>query len=759
MTDIQGTEYLFTDSASYLISIIKADKVYTPTTCQFSDDELLVSFEDASLEISIGIQENESYLRMEVLSVSDQDDLDMVLWGPYLNTIDETIGETVGVVRNEQFAIGLQALNPRTLGGYPWNGNDAMPQIDIFESGDYSNLSEEGKRHVLYRVEAAKPVINGSSLQAYVRNRNRVREVKNLNHDHYLVQPYDDEGIVGSAIALFGAQPDEVLDNIEAIELGEGLPHPIINGKWAKRNIESAAAYMITNFGEEDIDKAIEYTRKAGLKYLYHPGPFKTWGHFQWNDQFPNGSQGMKTCVEKAEAHGLHMGLHTLSNFITTNDPYVTPVPNDALGKVGFSLLTKEVSPETKSIEVEDGKFFNQFKNNSLRTIQIGDELIQYGGVEGTKPAVLIDCQRGAWGTTASAHSASDIAYKLVDHPYKVFLTEPSLSIEMATTLAEIYNETGLRQISFDGLEGNRSTGMGNYGEILFTDTWYKELSPDIKDHYIADASRTSHYFWHMYSRMNWGEPWYAGFRESQQEYRLKNQAYFKRNYMPGMLGWFLLRENTSIEDIEWLLARSAAFDAGFAFVADYPALEKNGNTEEILRLIGLWESMRMDQRFSNAQKVKMEDVSREFHLGGNYDEGFYLVEYVITKGEHQSKTRQPGEPLYSTFEIETDGSQQLQFIFSVRESDCSNITLEIDNYKKLDIPGMFKAGTYLKYDGGNSVYLYDENWHELKSIPVDAGVLAVSDGDHSLTLDCQFSAEGMLKVEFKAEKERETVQ
>ena len=97
----------------------------------------------------------------------------------------------------------------------------------------------------------------------------------------------------------------------------------------------------------------------------------------------------------------------------------------------------------------------------------------------------------------------------------------------MAKNLAALYTHTGLRQISFDGLEGNRSTGMGNYGELLFTSSWYKSLSDTLKSHLIIDASRTTHFFWHTYSRMNWGEPWYAGFRESQTEYRLKNQAYF----------------------------------------------------------------------------------------------------------------------------------------------------------------------------------------------------------------------------------------
>ena len=106
---------------------------------------------------------------------------------------------------------------------------------------------------------------------------------------------------------------------------------------------------------------------------------------------------------------------------------------------------------------------------------------------------------------------------------------------------------------------------MGNYGEILFTKTWWDNLNEDEKSQMIIDASRTSHFFWHIYSRMNWGEPWYAGFRESQTEYRIKNQKYFQRNLMPGMLGWFSMRNNTPVEDIEWMLARSAGYNAGYA--------------------------------------------------------------------------------------------------------------------------------------------------------------------------------------------------
>ena len=48
--------------------------------------------------------------------------------------------------------------------------------------------------------------------------------------------------------------------------------------------------------------------------------------------------------VNRAEKQGVHLGLHTLSNFITTNDPYVTPIPDPRLAKVGSSVLVNSIT-------------------------------------------------------------------------------------------------------------------------------------------------------------------------------------------------------------------------------------------------------------------------------------------------------------------------------------------------------------------------------------------------------------------------------
>jgi hypothetical protein len=684
---------------------------------------------------------------------SDSSSPELAIWGPYPTTISETIGETVGVVRGRDFAMGLQALNPKTLGGYPWNENDAMPQLDIFESGDFSDLSEEGKRYVLYRVEAAKPDSFGSTLQAYTRNRDHERIIPNWGHDRYTAPPFADGGIEGSAIALFGCASEDALTTVGAIEVAEGLPHPTIDGQWGKTAPSASAAYLILPFSESTIQDAVDVTLQAGLRYLYHPGPFETWGHFQLNDDFPNGVEGLRRAVAAAEDRGVHVGVHTLSNFITTNDPYVTPVPDPRLARVGTTTLRDGVDASATEIPIRSPDFFNQFENNNLQAAVVGQEIIRYGTVSEAEPWTLLDVERGAFGTQSTPHVAGDSIGQLADHGYRVFLGNAGLSMEMATTLGHLFNDTGLRQISFDGLEGNRSTGMGNYGEILFTNSWFEALSDDIRRHYIADASRTSHYFWHIYTRMNWGEPWYAGFRESQTEYRLKNQAYFRRNMMPGMLGWFSMRPETSVEDIEWMLARSAAFDAGYGFVTDFDVLEENRRSSEILALLGRWEAARMAGAFTPDQKHRMEDLGNEFHLEEVAAGAWNLYQIRPTILRLENRPRQPGEPSQGRFSFQNpEGEQILRFIATAEESAVRNVHLELDGTRSLDLQAELKAGEFLAYRGGDTGVVFSPQGEALRSVPIDPDALRVAPGEHRLLLDATFETpdEGDLKVEIR---------
>jgi hypothetical protein len=478
-----------------------------------------------------------------------------------------------------------------------------------------------------FRGDTARRTEFGSVLQAYCRKRDRDRIISNWGHEKYLAPAFHDGGVLGSKIALFGCPAAKALETIGAIEVAEGLPHPMLDGVWGKLASNATCSYLIVDFGEDTIDRAIEMTKRAGLGYLYNSSPFETWGHFELKrGLFPHGWEGLRTCVDKAHKAGVRIGFHTLSNFITPNDPYVTPVPDPRLARIGASVLQADIDASQQEIPVASPDFFRQ--QTDLNTVVIGEELVQYGSVSGEAPWRLRNCKRGVFGSRAAPHRASASVGKLMDHSYKVFLTDADLAQEVARNIAKLCNQTGAMQLSFDGLEGNWSTGYGQYGRALFTKAWYDALWPALQGRVINDASNPGHFNWHIYTRMNWGEPWGAGFRQGQTLYRFKNQLYFERNLMPHMLGWFSLNQDTTREDAEWLLARAAGYDAGFALAtslastaelaadpASAEALQKYGATPAILEAIRQWETARLAGAFPDHIKEALRDNSREFHL------------------------------------------------------------------------------------------------------------------------------------------------
>lgn len=742
MTASDGREYLSTGQASPLLSVRIDGRFYAPCGMKWDPNlEILVLLYDLSgTEAFVKVREKPTHVTFELIEIQSIADVELVLWGPFATTIGETIGDVVGVVRDSQYAMGIQALNIKTLGGYPATEDDIEPSYDIFSTDSFVDISEEDRTKDNYRGDTARATAFGSVLQAYTRNRGKSRIIENWGHTHYVAPPCEDGGVIGSSIALFGCPVGNALTRLGEIEIAEGLPHPMLDGVWGKLSHDATQSYLIVNFGEDDLDDSLELTKKAGLRYLYSDDPFETWGHFKLRpEKFPEGRLSLKRCVERAEAVGVRLGVHTLSNFITTNDPYVSPVPDERLAEVGSSALSEAVGFADTALVVEEPTYFNQFKNNTLRTVRIGTELVEYETVSAKSPWTLLNCKRGAFGTTAAAHSKGSRIAKLMDHAYKVFLSNSALSVEISERIAELFNETGLRQISFDGLEGNWSTGLGQYGRTLFTKTWFDALTPTIRDHVISDASNPGHFFWHIYTRMNWGEPWYAGFRESQTQLRLVNQRFFRRNLMPAMLGWFSMKPFTSVEDIEWLLARSAGFDAGFCLVTNPEIVSANGDGNLILNAIREWERARHAGAFSEEQKERLQKLENEFRLTPVTSDKWSLVQVSSPKFTLAS-TR-------TSFWVSNPYSvQPLQFILQVPEgSAVSHFCMQVFGMEPvvLDLPS---GVGWVRYSGESGAKLFDVNWQPLGVIPVVGPVLLA--GEQSVSV--AFEGVGPLKVEFR---------
>ncbi len=717
---VHQKEYLANNQPAPFLSILRSGQVEKPATAASPLKNRLTFFFAASkVSIDVAVVTKPTHLTFEVIRVTPVDSVDGVVWGPYPTAISKTIGEIVGVVRDDQFAIGIQALNPKTLGSYPDNA----------EGFDMS------------RGRAAEPKPWGSVLQCYSLNRMKPRnaDVWLGNFPNMPIPPIPGETVVGSKIALFGCPEPQALDRIGEIELAERLPHPMIDGVWFKKSSEQGRSYLIADFDEQTIDELLACTKRAGLMTLYHMEPFASWGHYEVNKKiFPDGAAGLRRCVEKAKALGIRLGGHTLTAFIQTNDPYVTPMPDQRLARTGSSRLTADISDSTTSIRVASPEFFDNEKANWLHAAVIDQEIIRYRAASSEAPWVLLDCQRGAFGTRAGAHVKGTEIGKLLDHDYKVFFPNFELQREIARNLARTFNETGLSQMDFDGHEGCAATGQGAYAYELFPKDFYDNVDHTV----INGTSNSKHFYWHINSYCNWGEPWYEGFRESMQEYRIKNQELFERNYLPHMLGWYLLTETTSLSDIEWMLARAAGFNAGFALATSIDAVRKNPEIGQILDAIREWESARRSKAFSPAQRELFRNPKTEFHLEATKQGTWNLYAYHQSEEfRYENVIRQPGQPTGSRWEYSNpDQAQALQFKIRVAGDSGTvvNPRFEIDHSATVSFPVELSPGQTLLCEGMATARIYDAKGRQVNAIKASGQIPVVRPGRHEIQFDCE---------------------
>ena len=232
----------------------------------------------------------------------------------------------------------------------------------------------------------------------------------------------------------------------------------------------------------------------------------------------------------------------------------------------------------------------------------------------------------------------------------------------------------------------------------------------------------------------------------------MKNQAYFRRNYMPGMLGWFSMRAETSREDIEWMLARSAAFDAGYAFYTSFEALEANGQTDEILAMVGRWEKARMAGAFTVDQKKRLEDVSGEFHLEEHSPVAWSLTPISVTRLEAAQRQRQPGEPAYVSARFENGGGEQpAGFILTATGGTVSGVLIEIDG-RPVRFDVSLTDGQHLVYRGGAEATVVSATWKPERTVPVETGRMTVGPGTHQVRFEAAVAgtAEARAKLEIR---------
>ena len=436
----------------------------------------------------------------------------------------------------------------------------------------------------------------------------------------------------------------------------------------------------------------------------------------------------------KCRQAGLDLGLSVLANRIPTNSRLVAPKPSEHLLKQGILQLQLPMNDSQDEFAVYLSDLFDI--PSTINVLQIEDELITYRTMETTGSIhLLYNCTRGAFGTKPSAHPKNAPVFKLWDTPERTLLPDLKLQDQMAQTTAKKLAKTDYPVLIFNDLKSYTHNNIGDLAIGHFLDT-IRKYNPDklLQGDLLSPASSL------YLTRINDNELWNETMRTKIVESLASKQESYNSNQMPWMIGNFQIiladknRKATTLEELEWFLSKAAAFDAGFGLEANAEVLRKHGLTDAMMNAISLWESLRLDSMFSEAQKEAFNDPYGNWHLEKG-DSTYLLYPQHISRRYFCNFTDDIWEwnsPYASRFALQ---------IAVEGKGSISELEFRTENGILL-FPCSLKAGQHLFYGFDGTARITDQNYNTVEEI-VPQGVSVLPEGRSEVVFRCNVKPEG----------------
>ncbi|MFE6955742.1 Ig domain-containing protein [Streptomyces sp. NPDC057696] len=608
-----GRDHVVAGKAAPLVSLVVDGKQVRPTRVSVEQGGTALRFTNRAAGVSIDVRAvaKGGYTSLEAVRAQGPEgsDVQTLLWGPLATDVTQTVGESVGVVHDDDFAIGLRPLTDRTEGAWPQEYQDLGWESEVADNPSKLQVAP----HEEWSAAGRTPW--GSVLRAFTYDYTKERQRATTAGYRIPVGPLPDgQGrVTGSRIALFGAAPELTPTVLSAVAAGEGLPYPTQNGQWQKTAQASSQSFLVLHdLSTGTLPAATRFAKAAGIDYVYSlpnaVGPWQTTGHYQFNSSLGGSDAGAAAAVKQAEADGVRLGVHTISDFVSTSDAYVTAPADPRLALGGRARLTRPLSATDTTLHVDDNALLGSGPHGQL--LRIGDEFVQY--TTATKTAdgwEMSGIKRGRWGSAATAHADGATASRVLLNSYNGAIGGEGVIDEIAGRLATAWNTTGIRANSYDGVESASESGWGSYGMARLINGTYEKN--DRKDGFITETSRMSSNTWDALTRASWGE---VGVTSWDQVFL--NNDFYQANFLPGMLGWISLKSSEGQVSIENKMARAAGLNAGVGFQGSVADLTSGGDKAlRILDTIKQWEAARNVGAFTEAQRARLRDRTTNWHL------------------------------------------------------------------------------------------------------------------------------------------------
>ena len=664
-----GQEYSPAGHPSPLLSLHEFkqpnDLLIFPTTAAFDQgkQEFTLKYPNgATAVVSIGAKDE--YFRCQLVSLTPRGDVDNIVWGPLHTTVSGKMGDIIGVVRNDDWAIGMLGLDDNTIAGPPVDGDcygmgyyihspdpTKYPVPPKYKEGQWFNIGgngvsdtafyshpEEYFQQVFGTGAKLEPEF-GSTVAYHSRDRRRsytyfwslLPGFQRSRPRHQVSDPVAAD-FIGSAVALYACPDEQGLATIGKIILAENLPHPMMDGKW----VRDPAGFKPDIAWGGPHDKFVEYATALGLKGCQDEGQGEYYANpaDHWQGKRVGFADGRSLTYKEFtdSAKEVKYGLHTLCLFLQGGRcTDVTPVPSEHLQMVCRTKLAKDISPADTEIIVTDPSFLaepgtwpNGDDGNYLR---IGGEMLKYDGISDTAPFTLKGVKRGH-ASPAVAHKAGDEVVKLQQNCYNGFVPDMKLMLDYADYYAKVCAENGMEYIDFDGYESLMYQNHGYYAMQVFNhrlfDT-YARLTGGKALRVMGSCVFGGAWKYMSVCNVGGGNNMFdpVNNRWGIEGKDIRNG--FANSYFPatfGIQGW---HSDWSLYDAENLEAKSIGWNATYMLGLNQGAVENCGEKAAIFKAFRAWENARAANVFTPALKQRLMDLDSKFHLEQTGEKTFVI--------------------------------------------------------------------------------------------------------------------------------------
>jgi hypothetical protein len=612
------------------------------------------------------------YFRFQLVSLSNRDKVDNVVWGPLNTNIKGQIGDIIGVVRDPDFAIGMFGLDDNTITGAVEEGDcyqmgyyihSADPKKftvpDNYKEGQTFGIGGDGVNDVAFYSHpeeyfnqvfgsGAKLMPEfGSSVAYYSRDR-RKSYVHNFSllpgfarsrPRHMVSDPIPGVDYIGSKVALYACPDDLGIETLRTIFKNETLPYITDrDGKW----VRDPAAARPTIYWNGPTDKAIDYSKAMGFKDISRDtAEFYSSLPTSWVGQVNHGGKNItyKDFAAMCHKEGLtHGGLHTLCMFLQGGiSNSVTPVPSTNLQTICRTKLAKDLSETDTEIVVTDPSFLAEKgtwpKGDDSNYIQVGGEMMRYEGISESAPWTLKGVKRGH-ASKPLAHKAGDELVKLQQNCYNGFVPDMTLLPKYADDYVDLMIRNGMDTINYDGYEVMSYTNHGYYAFKVFNRRLFEGYHSKTGKWPRVTGSNIFGGAWEYFNvcDLGGGDNMFNSFTGKRATEGKDIGNAFLASWFPGTFGIQGWHANWSLYDAENLMAKAAGWDSTFALSTDQKSIDSTGEKDSIFTAFNAWQDARSKQLFSKAQKEALRDPGYKFHLARNGASAFTLYFIKETK-------------------------------------------------------------------------------------------------------------------------------